>query len=126
MKKFITITILLFCSLYSSHTFSQGIPVYPIPSYNVEVNGYVNFSETLTVNRLMQPTGKRDVDVQVKTPSSGKTGQVRVWVYKLDHSTALGPYTVTSDTPLEVAIDFSAWGVLVLSDEAVFVDVWTN
>ena len=58
-----------------------------------------------------------------KTPDT-TTCQATVWVYSLDHTTVLGPYTVLCGETLTVDIDDRDWGTLVESDVPVVVSVW--
>lgn len=60
----------------------------------------------------------------VVTSVGTKSCTATVWVYSLDQTTVLGPYTVTCGQTLSVPIDERQWGVLVESEEEVIVDVW--
>lgn len=60
----------------------------------------------------------------VVTSVGTKNCTATVWVYSLDQTTVLGPYTVTCGQTLSVPIDERQWGVLVESEEEVIVDVW--
>jgi hypothetical protein len=125
MKKTFLFTIML-VSLGFIHSYSQGIPVYPIPSYNVSVNGYANFMENTQSQIIVYPAEKREVDVEVKTPSGSSDCQATAWVYSLDNTTVLGPFAVDCNEPLQVEIDDRAWGVLIDTDEELLVSVWIN
>jgi hypothetical protein len=103
--------------------------VYPIPSYNIEVNGYANFTQS-TLNQAqlrVQPMEKVEMNVIIKSSSGSTDCQATVWVYSLDNNTVLGPFTVSCDQLLQVSIDTSeSWGVLVDTDEDLLVSVWVN
>jgi hypothetical protein len=103
--------------------------VYPIPSYNIEVNGFANFTQ-LTLNPVqlrVQPMEKVEMNVIIKSSTGSNDCKAKVWVYSLDNTTILGPFTVSCDQPLQVAIDTSeSWGVLVNTDEDLLISVWMN
>ena len=126
MKKILFISIFFIASLSWAHSNAQGITVYPIPSFNVNINSLTNFRENRISQSLMQTEGKRVLDVEVKTPSNGLNCQATVWVYTLDYSTVLGPFTINCGEPLSVVIDDSQWGVLIEPESEVTVDVWFN
>lgn len=123
MKRSFPIGFFLMFLLAGFNSFSQSIPVYPIPSYDVTVTGYANFKDNLHVQN--NPVkARRDIHVQVRSGTESLNCQATVWVYSLDQTTVLGPYTVTCGQTLTVPIDERQWGVLVESEEAVIVDVW--
>ena len=124
MKKIVLITLILFAMIGCGQLFSQIIPTYPIPSFNIYVNGTANFRQDYH-QRVTNPTKeKREVHVVVGSQASCNNCTATVWVYRLDHSTILGPYTVTCGQTLTVPIDDREWGVLVESDEDIIVSVW--
>jgi hypothetical protein len=117
MKKFLfsILIIYLFCNV------QQVFASYPIPSNSVEVKYRANFQE-------LQPSrGKRDVKVRVICTGLNLMDNcsATVWVYSLDMTTILGPYTVNGGETLSVPIDEREWGVLVQTDDIITVDVWT-
>jgi hypothetical protein len=122
MKKILSITIILLAGFGLIKSYPQPIPVYPIPSYDVTVNGYANFRQDYSSMNTDQREAKREVNVQIK--SGTHSCQATVWVYTLDRTTVLGPYTVYCDNTLTVDIDENEWGVLVQSEEDVLVSVW--
>ena len=125
MKKICMFTILLIPFLSFLKSYSQPVPVYPIPSYNVEVQGYANFVENYgNSNHPNQVLEKRDVSVLIKSGTHRCEGTA--WVYTLDHLTVLGPYSLICDETLVVEIDDQSWGVLVFSENDVLVDVWIS
>jgi hypothetical protein len=123
MKKTLSFMIFwLILGLYS--VLGQNIPVYPIPSYNVKVDGYVDFSQQHTVlkNNSKQ---KKDVIIHLKSGSTENTGcQATVWIYSLDQTSILGPFIMNCGETLVVGIDDREWGVLVNSEDDVIIDVW--
>lgn len=108
--------------MYCQSSFGQVIPTYPIPSYGVQVSGYANFREGYH-NPAKSTREKMTANVVV-TSVGTKSCTATVWVYSLDQTTVLGPYTVTCGQTLSVPIDERQWGVLVESEEEVIVDVW--
>jgi hypothetical protein len=102
----------------------NGITLYPIPSSNVEVNGFANFRETTTPNSLASPEGKRDINVIVTSSYPHGNAQATVWFYSLDSLEFMGPYTVTEGNELTEEVDFNTWGALVETDEDILVSVW--
>ena len=126
MKKVILFTAILLMACVFMDGYPQGIPTYPIPSYNITVDGYANFRENYHSVNLKQTKEKREVNVHVKSVFGSQGCQATVWVYSLDQTTILGPYTVNCDETLVVQIDERDWGVLVESEEEITVDVWFN
>jgi len=125
MKPRLFITLLLFLScLYSAK--SQNIPTYPIPSYNIPVDGTANFRNTLTQSDTCKNNKeKRDAYIHLKSASIGIPDcRATVWLYSLDQTTILGPFQVSCGVTLTVPIDEREWGVIVQSDSEVLVDVW--
>jgi hypothetical protein len=128
MKKFI-ILLMTFVAVFGIEAKPQNIPLYPIPSYNVEVTGYAKFQQSTqsTSQYQVQPQDKQDVNVEVSTPSGVTNCQATVWVYCLNSNTVLGPYTVYCNEPLQVDVDPSQlWGVLIDTDEDLLISVWIN
>ena len=124
MKKLLFIIILgIYAGMIAG--FSQGITIYPIPSSGVEVNGFANFQETGTGMSLLNPQGKRAINVMVTTSYPGhQKVQATVWFYSLDSLEMMGPYTTMENDILSESIDFKAWGALIESDDDVLVSVW--
>jgi hypothetical protein len=123
MKRSFSFAIFLVFLFSGFNSYSQSIPVYPIPSYNVAVNGYANFKNNL--QSLKNPVrAKQELDIQIRSGSGTHNCTATVWVYSLDQTTVLGPYTATCGQTLSVPIDERQWGVLVESEEEVIVDVW--
>jgi len=133
MKRKLLVVVLLFLFCGSKQAFSQ----YPIPSYNVNVICKATFQESqgstgvslLNRNNNGQvgaPMAKREMDIRVNCSGVSPNGtcQATVWVYSLDGQTILGPYTVNGGDVLSVPIDDRDWGVLVITDDDITVDVW--
>jgi hypothetical protein len=124
MNKILCISSLLIATACCMNAYPQGVPSYPIPSYNVSVNMYANFREDITYQPTDQLRGKRAVNVQVKSGSDADNCQATVWIYSLDRTTLLGPYTVPCGETLTVEIDEREWGAFVECEISVMVDVW--
>ena len=133
MKKRLLLPVLLLLLLGVQKVFCQ----YPIPSYNVNVISKATFQESQgstgvsLLNRnnngqVWAPMAKREMDVRVNCSGVSPNGtcQATVWVYSLDGQTILGPYTVNGGDVLSVPIDDRDWGVLVITDDDITVDVW--
>ena len=101
----------------------------PIPSYNTPVVGKANFTDGVTMGTPNTQREKRDVNVQngagggTQAPTSTV---LTVFVYKLDMSVVLGPFTVAAGTTLTVGIDSDAWGVGAQSDSPTLMSVWES
>ena len=105
--------------------YAQSIPTYPIPSYNVKVDGTVNFQEQSQEDQGDSPLARRKVKVGIGSVSNQPSVcEASVLVYRLDQSISYGPYTVGCGQTLDVEIDYNLWGVLVESEVEVFVDVY--
>jgi len=119
--------LIVICTIFGiMQGFSQNIPSYPIPSFGISVDGFVNFK-----NRSIQNDNcdnlreKRVAKVHLRSAfEENPECQATVWVYTLDYTTILGPFTVLCDETLTVEIDEREWGVLVESEFEVIVDVW--
>ena len=111
------------CSMYS---YGQKIPVYPIPSSQVPVNGNAIFSQDIQGTAITPTEGKKEIKVQVNSVAGLPNCQATVWIYTLDRTTILGPYIVNCGETLTVEIDDREWGVLVESENDILVDVWTS
>ena len=124
MKKIFVATII--CVLFCLHgTFAQTIRPWPIPSFNIPVFGRALFQENVHPSKD-NTEGRRKLHIEVssqKTPDT-LTNPVTVWIYSLDHTTILGPYSVNYGMTLTVDIDDREWGVIVESSETVVVSVW--
>jgi hypothetical protein len=120
-----TLIIILFGLLTGfSPVRESGITIYPIPSSNVEVDGFANFRETTTPNSMAIPEGKRYINVIVTSSYPHGSAQATVWFYSLDSLEMMGPYSVSESNELTEEIDFNTWGALVETDEDVLVTVW--
>jgi hypothetical protein len=124
MKKIFYVSVLLITVFGFLQGFSQSIPTYPIPSYNIRVIDNANFQENYRDCNSDKKREKREVNVHIRSAISDPNCQATVWVYSLDQTTVLGPFTVDCGETLTVAIDDGEWGVLVESDEEIIVDVW--
>jgi hypothetical protein len=123
MKKIYVLAVFLMLPFLGKQSFAQSIPTYTIPSYDILVDGYTDFREQTTETGL----GKRDVSVEVRTNSySSEACACTVWVYRLDLTTTLGPFTVACGQTLRVEIDEEQWGVLVNPGAELYVSVWTD
>ena len=122
MKK-VTLTVCLLI-LFSVSAYLQNVPTYPIPSYNVNVNGTANFIPFgSNLSTLGNTKEKRSQNVAVR----GSYGSyATVWVYSLDGLDVLGPYVVYAGETLSVPIDDRDWGVLVQTSYEIQVDVYVT
>ena len=99
---------------------------YPIPSWQVTVHEKATFQEQ-QANACEMPLAKRTLHVHVSCVGSiADNCSATVWVYSLDGSDMLGPFTVNGGETIDVEIDDREWGTLVQSDSPVNVDVWID
>jgi hypothetical protein len=125
MKK--TTFLLSFVIVFVSTMLGQTLKPYPIPSYNVPLDGTALFMEGSATGIPGSGDGRKILNTTVKTQSIGGTGcSATVWYYSLDGMDLLGPYTVAMGITLSVEIDDRQWGVLVDSECEVLVDVWIS
>ena len=124
MKRILVAT--LICVLFCLQgTVAQTIRPWQIPSLNIPVFGSALFQENLHPSND-NTEGRRKVYIEVsyqKTPDT-LTNSVTVWIYSIDHTTVLGPYSVNYGVTLTVDIDDREWGVMVESSVTVIVSVW--
>ena len=122
MKKHLALVIIAVIVIFCQSSSAQVIPTYPIPSYGVHVTGYANFRQGY---HSTAKSNKEKLTANVVVTSVGtKSCTATVWVYSLDQTTVLRPFTVSCGQTLSVPIDERLWGVLVESEEEVIVDVW--
>ena len=119
--------IMFFLLIFVQAGFSQTIKPYPIPSYDIQVNGMAVFQEP-AVSEDDSPLGRRKIHVQVICQKNLDTlsNMATVWIYSIDGLDILGPYYVTCGNTLEVEIDDREWGALVESDMDINVSVWID
>jgi len=97
----------------------------PIPSWNVAVNSVANFQESSSKSTCSNPLrGKRNMNIKARGAEGQSSCQATVWVYSLDEQDILGPYPIQCEETIIVEIDEREWGVLVESEDHVYVDVW--
>lgn len=108
-------------------TFSQTIRPWPIPSFNIPVFGRALFQENIHPDND-NTEGKRRIHIQVSSQNGPETypNSALVWIYSLDQTTVMGPYSVTFGVTLSEDIDERQWGVLVQCEVEVVVDVWID
>lgn len=120
--------LLLLCAFFCiANVSGQNIPVYPIPTFGVEVNGYACFSNgNLSSELCNQFTDeKKEIKIHLQPISSEEPGcEATVWVYSLDQTTVLGPYYTVCGEILSIEVDDREWGVMVNTECEVEVDVW--
>jgi len=103
----------------------------PIPSYNFLLTSNATFQENNPggpVNYNHPSDEKRDMDVTNGASGNGPTGgcSIVVYIYRLDNSIVLGPYSVPSGQTLTVPIDGNAWGVAVSTNSPTYISVWAD
>ena len=121
--------ILWVCMIFLLQTvYSQAMPVYPIPSYNVGVLGVALFEESAGQSKDNPCRERRKIHIQVNCQKNiaDNDRDVTVWIYSLDGKDVLGPYTVSCGNTLEEAIDEREWGVMVKSEIEVYISVWID
>ena len=98
---------------------------YPIPSSNVTVNEKATFEENGVFNLSPEsPCRMRQVIVHsTVVHSTAEAPEILVWFYSLDGQSRYGPYTIDS-TYTAFTIDNRLWGVLIVTDREILVDVW--
>jgi len=126
MKKLLYLTLFCFIAQINIVLAEQ-----PIPAKHFPIHHMANFCEqnngTSRNPFLVKSTKeKRDMEIQASTATSGPKVAVIVYVYSEDLQDIEGPFTVDSGDNLSVPIDDRDWGVVVISDDHVYVDVWTS
>ena len=119
-KKVISILAIILCSI------TNVVAQFPIPSYNIDVTRTASFQEQSGLNAMnLVPMAKREVNVLGTCPNmpSG-TPCAEVWVYSLDQTRIIGPYTLNSDETLQLSIDTGLWGVYVAVSYETYISVW--
>jgi hypothetical protein len=98
---------------------------YPIPSYNVSVYDKATFEENeQLILSSASPCRMRQVIIHSTVVHMiSSTPNISVWIYSLDGQNIYGPYPISSDyTYFE--IDNRQWGVRIVTDQEILVDVW--
>ena len=126
MKKFMFVLFLCvaFVSPYNS-SFAQSSKPYPIPSYNILVNGIANFQESM-LTCIDMVRGKSTANVRTICNKSLISSNITVYVYSLDGLDCYGPFFMSGGQTLTVEIDDRVWGVAIQSVCDVPVDVWID
>jgi hypothetical protein len=116
--------IFAFLVICAGTSFSQSYKPYPIPSFAVPVDSLALFVES-GGNTTDQSKARKDGYVKVYTnrPENPSCGASIFW-YSLDGIDTLGPFSVSCGETLITSIDERAWGVLVVTEDEVLVDVW--
>ncbi len=125
MKKvmFIFIACMLFAAIHKAD--AQSSMSYPIPSYDVMVNGLANFQESNETGSG-NTDGKKTVKVVTPCYNTPAPCEISISVYSLDGLYCLGPYLITSGQSFSIEVDDRAWGVNVQTECAVEVDVFIS
>jgi len=125
MKKltWLIILVLIHCTSISK---AQRNSIYPIPSYNILVEGTAVFQENTNMNTA--PMAKRNIQVKVthKSQFDSATCSITVYLYSLDLQNHLGPFTLYSGQTLVQEIDDNPWGVYVETECIFEVSVWID
>ena len=102
--------------------------IYPIPSYDVPVLGIAIFQEQEhTPCSMNNEKNKREVIIKAHACGLDSNDcSYTAIVYSLDGQTRLGPYTVQCGETLTVGIGDGLWGVEIISESLLCVDVWIN
>jgi len=98
---------------------------YPIPSYNKTVYDKATFEENDSlVLSTESPRRMRQVIIHSTVAHMlSSTTNISVWIYSLDGQNISGPYPISSNyTYFE--IDNRQWGVRMVTEEEILVDVW--
>jgi hypothetical protein len=98
---------------------------YPIPSYNVSVNGKATFEENeQLILSPESPSRIRNVIVHSSVVHMDpSTPDISIRFYSLDGQNTYGPYLMDSNYKI-FEIDDRQWGVLIVTDQEISVDVW--
>jgi hypothetical protein len=133
MKKIILLTISI---LMVSVAFAKAGN--PIPSYNVPISNKDYFVEDNSLPNAFAPCDeKRDMNISNDTPGSkqlgsggfsSNSGNIAVYIYRLDQTIILGPYVLAPGEKLTIRIDGNLWGVTTQTNpnELAYVSVWTT
>ena len=126
MKKLLFLTLLFFVFQLSLVRAEQ-----PIPSYHARIYHMGNFLEhnngfERTPLIVKSTKEKRDIEIQATVATGNPKGVAIIYVYSSDMKDILGPFLVNSDETLSVPVDDREWGVFVISDNHIYVDVWTS
>ena len=118
--------LMLWLLIAAGSLFAQQLNPYPIPSYDVPVDSAsACFTESARAMRSGESLEKRQVHVTIiNNGAENPPCEATVWIYSLDGLDVLGPYIVPCGGHLEVPIDDREWGVYVVTDDEILVDVW--
>jgi hypothetical protein len=125
MKKLLFLTILFLVSQFTIVRAAQPIPVRHARVYHV-ANFLEQFPGGHSPFLLKSTREKRDMMIQASTATGGPKSSVVVYVYSTDMNEILGPFTVEGGETLSVPIDDREWGVVVTSDDHMYVDIYTS
>jgi len=127
MKKILFLTISL---LMITAVFAKVRAANPIPSFSVLLTDQATFQEDPSIpissNLILE---KRDMNVSNDgSPLSDGPGTptITVYIYRLDRSVILGPYTISVGARISVPIDGNRWGVYAQTNSPTMISVWTD
>jgi len=123
MKKFIFIFVLGVFFASTATVYSQTLKPYPIPSYNVIVNGLASFQEFQNGGTIPMDK-KKTIRVATTCHLPASTFDMIIYAYSLDRQDRMGPYYITAGQDLSIAVDDRNWGLLIKSESEAVVDVW--
>lgn len=94
------------------YPFSDLIAQYSIPSFNVELN-QTNLSFIGDDEPVINSAEERKINVEVEDGYVNQASFAVIYIYSIDGTTELGPYTISEGNTLEVTIDKRDWGLRV-------------
>lgn len=126
MKKLLYLILFLFLAQITVVHAEQ-----PIPSFKFRLYRMANFREhnqggSHNPFTLAGTKGKRDLNIMATSTTSTPTGQAVVYIYSSDYKTIIGPLTITAGETITVPVDDRDWGVFVISDDHLYIDVFSS
>lgn len=126
MKKILYLVLFLFLAQITAVHAEQ-----PIPSFKFRLYHMANFREHNQGGghnplKSAGTKGKRDLNVVATSTSSTPTGQAVIYIYSSDFKTIIGPLTISEGETISVPVDDREWGVFVVSDDHLYIDVFSS
>jgi len=126
MKKLFFLVLLFFIAQIGALQAEQ-----PIPSRHARIYHMGNFREhhygnEHRPNQLKSNREKRDMQIQVSSSGGTPRSSAIIYVYSADYQDVLGPFIVNSGESITIPVDDREWGAFIMSDDHVYVDVWSS
>lgn len=107
------------------NAYSQSPVSYPIPSYDVLINGRAIFQESYGIAGN-NTDGKKTISVISAAYNTIAPKSITVYVYSLDGLSCLGPFSFSVGQSFYIEVDNRNWGVQIQTIDLVEISVFID